>query len=303
MMKHITEPVPSACASNPLVSAALDDVIQRAMAKSPEDRFADVGQMRLALDQAMASEIDTVTGSAQTAGDSRPLGRVANPTLVVAYPEASADGRRQRGWLIAAAIASVLLVAGAVVGATQLLGGDDSTDAIAATSEDQVEVAPNASDGTTATDDAALAPATEAAPADTEPAPAPSPVTDRETPQAAVPSFDTKNILVLFVHNATILDGRLIVGFDRSRQPSAGTSYMAWLDGVIGPAGEIVIDQNGQARLDSAMPDVALVRSFRVSEEPTGSNPSAPSGPIVFFDKHRRASRWCTNNLGQRARR
>ena len=157
MMKHITEPVPSACASNPLVSAALDDVIQRAMAKSPEDRFADVGQMRLALDQAMASEIDTVTGSAQTAGDSRPLGRVANPTLVVAYPEASADGRRQRGWLIAAAIASVLLVAGAVVGATQLLGGDDSTDAIAATSEDQVEVAPNASDGTTATDDAALA--------------------------------------------------------------------------------------------------------------------------------------------------
>ncbi|MBT7430535.1 MAG: hypothetical protein HN783_12065, partial [Ilumatobacter sp.] len=281
-MKHITEPVPSACASNPLVSAALDDVIQRAMAKSPEDRFADVGQMRLALDQAVAGDIDTVTGSAQTAGDSRPLGRVANPTLVVAYPEASADGRRQRGWLIAAAIASVLLVAGAVVGATQLLGGDDSTDAIAATSEDQVEVAPNASDGTTATDDAALAPATEAAPADTEPAPAPSPVTDRETPQAAVPSFDTKNILVLFVHNATILDGRLIVGFDRSRQPSAGTSYMAWLDGVIGPAGEIVIDQNGQARLDSAMPDVALVRSFRVSEEPTGSNPSAPSGPIVF---------------------
>ncbi len=281
MMKHISEPVPSACASNPLVSAALDEVIQRAMAKSPEDRFADVGQMRLALDQAVAGDIDTVTGSAQTAGDCRPLGRVANPTVVVAYPEASTDGGRPRGQLIAAAIASVLLVAGAVAGATQLLGGDDSTDAIAGTSEDQVQLAPNASDGTTATD-AALSPATEPAEADTELAPAPSPATDRETSQVAVPSFDTKNIPALFVHNATILDGRLIVGFDRSRQPSAGTSYMAWLDGVVGPAGEIVIDQNGQARLESAMPDVALVRSFMVSEEPTGSNPSAPSGPIVL---------------------
>jgi serine/threonine protein kinase len=45
MMKHMQEPVPSLREDRPDIPAAVDEIIQRAMAKSPEDRFRSAGAM------------------------------------------------------------------------------------------------------------------------------------------------------------------------------------------------------------------------------------------------------------------
>ncbi len=52
-LKHITEPVPSIRAVDPGLSAALDQVLQRAMAKEPQDRFQTVSDLVEALKHAM----------------------------------------------------------------------------------------------------------------------------------------------------------------------------------------------------------------------------------------------------------
>lgn len=50
-IKHIREAVTPASALNQEVPAELDQIIQQALAKEPEERFADAGEMRAALEQ------------------------------------------------------------------------------------------------------------------------------------------------------------------------------------------------------------------------------------------------------------
>jgi serine/threonine-protein kinase len=50
------EPVPSARAVNPDVSAKLDEIVKKALAKEPEDRFATAGDMQQAIDEALISQ-------------------------------------------------------------------------------------------------------------------------------------------------------------------------------------------------------------------------------------------------------
>ena len=46
MMAHLKDPVPSASAASPAVSAELDAVIRRGMAKRPEERYGSAGEFR-----------------------------------------------------------------------------------------------------------------------------------------------------------------------------------------------------------------------------------------------------------------
>jgi serine/threonine protein kinase len=88
MMKHMSEAVPSACAKNDSVSTALDDVIGRSMAKFPAERFATTGEMMRALDQAMAADVQTVTGALQTVVQHRLL--TERPDLAIPTSDAGA---------------------------------------------------------------------------------------------------------------------------------------------------------------------------------------------------------------------
>jgi len=65
IVKHATEPPPPARLVRPDLPAAIDDVLQRAMAKQPADRYADVAHMREAWESAWRVEPSATNPSAR----------------------------------------------------------------------------------------------------------------------------------------------------------------------------------------------------------------------------------------------
>lgn len=55
LAKHLTDPIPSARAARPELPAAIDDVLRRALAKDPTQRFASTRELAQALDKAFES--------------------------------------------------------------------------------------------------------------------------------------------------------------------------------------------------------------------------------------------------------
>ena len=56
LLKHLQAPVPSVRALRPELSPAVDEVVHRALAKDPDDRFASAGELARALRQAFCAE-------------------------------------------------------------------------------------------------------------------------------------------------------------------------------------------------------------------------------------------------------
>ncbi len=67
ILKHINDPVPNIIQANPALPAALNGVIQRAMAKQPEDRYSTAAEMTRALAAALGPVEDTTPRQLQTA--------------------------------------------------------------------------------------------------------------------------------------------------------------------------------------------------------------------------------------------
>jgi streptogramin lyase len=136
---HVNEEPTPVTEQRPEVPGALDEVVRRALAKSPEERFAsagDLGRAALAAAQGLApalNERSVATGeAAATARAGRPTEaaptataatRRAEPapaTATVALP--AAWGRRREALVAAVALVAVAVVA---VGVVAILGGDD----------------------------------------------------------------------------------------------------------------------------------------------------------------------------------
>jgi len=60
MLKHISEPIPSAYNQNPLLPRAVDTVLQQALAKQPENRFVTVTAFAEAVIQALGGAVATI---------------------------------------------------------------------------------------------------------------------------------------------------------------------------------------------------------------------------------------------------
>jgi serine/threonine protein kinase len=56
VVKHITEPIPHILDANPVLHPAVEDLIERAMAKSRDDRFATAGELADALEEIVLGE-------------------------------------------------------------------------------------------------------------------------------------------------------------------------------------------------------------------------------------------------------
>src|SRR5207237_244045 len=52
--QHLQEPPPSISAINPAIPATVDAVIQKAMAKNPDERYTSAGELAQALQQAIS---------------------------------------------------------------------------------------------------------------------------------------------------------------------------------------------------------------------------------------------------------
>ena len=117
LLKHVSEPFPSARARNPQVPETVDRVIRRATAKEPAERFETVSEMNAALQAALAHLRDPSAHREPT---------IELPRSVVGLPVAPAPRRRGRSVravrIAGAASAVLVLVLGVPVFASGLLG-------------------------------------------------------------------------------------------------------------------------------------------------------------------------------------
>ena len=148
LQAHVEEPPPSLHAVRPGLTPALDAVVRRAMAKSPEDRFQTAAELGRALEAAVApppvpTEPRDVMGPTEprdVTGPTEPLER-GEPTRPAAIetrasppeppapappPTAPPPGRRRRAAPLLAGL--VVLAAAGVVLALVLTGGDGGSD-------------------------------------------------------------------------------------------------------------------------------------------------------------------------------
>ena len=158
LFAHMSDPPPRVTDLRPDVPAEMDDVVQRAMAKRPEDRYpsaGDLGRAALSAAAGMAAgspERTVARGEAAPAGATAaaetdpartaPLAGPAAETVPAARPAAATapaaprrveeetrrlpTRSRRRGWLIGGLAVGALVVGGAVAVAAGVFSGGDS---------------------------------------------------------------------------------------------------------------------------------------------------------------------------------
>ena len=132
MLKHVNEAPPSVCALVPTLPAAIDQIVQRAMAKAPEARFQTMAEMRLALLDVAA------TFSAPPVADVRPR-RLSGPSEILRggtgeliHTESPRPKRKHRGMFLVGAAA---LAVGAFVNVGFRRAAPPAAGAVAAASQ------------------------------------------------------------------------------------------------------------------------------------------------------------------------
>ena len=162
MYAHLNEPPPSCCASVPGIPDPLDHVVQRAMAKDPDQRFPSAGDLARAAGaaaqgtQVQAPERSVAAGAAAPGGgptapaappppppappprwEQRPS--ATPPTAHLPPPAAAPPARRGPGAALLAALLVLLALGGAAAAlvATGTLSGDEEGGSSSDTQSDQ----------------------------------------------------------------------------------------------------------------------------------------------------------------------
>lgn len=97
-LQHINQPAPRPSSVNRAVPPVLDDIVLKAMAKSPVERYGSAADFAQALERAR-DNLGTPAGQTEVRG------------AAVAQPAAKKDNKK-RNWIIAGSVAAVLLLAG-----------------------------------------------------------------------------------------------------------------------------------------------------------------------------------------------
>src|SRR5882757_766274 len=113
-MKHVNEELPDVQALRPELSAASALVVERATAKDPEKRYADIGEM--IDDLSTALEVEAARAGSTT-------GEATSVLEAVPPAQRKLSSRARWSW---AAIAVLLLVAAGALAATQLISSGDT---------------------------------------------------------------------------------------------------------------------------------------------------------------------------------
>lgn len=147
MYAHLLEPPPQVTLKRPDLSPDVDAVVAKAMAKSPDDRYATTPEFAAAMRKALTgtetrrtqqSDQARVPETILTAGAAGAAGGAAAPPAAPAPPAQASPqpaepmpegGPRRKKWLVPVAIVILLLIAGGIVGGILALtgGGSSST--------------------------------------------------------------------------------------------------------------------------------------------------------------------------------
>lgn len=166
-LAHQREPVPPLLERCPGLDPDLAAVVERALAKSPRDRYPDAAAMQAAL--ASPGAAPALLAGLGPAPDQTTVTPTRRP--LEAGPGPRSDGRSPR-WSRAATMASLSLVAAAAGAATVLLGGgDDRDDPGAAGAASPSVTTPESTTTTAVTTTTAASTTTTTAPATTTTAP------------------------------------------------------------------------------------------------------------------------------------
>jgi hypothetical protein len=116
---HLNDPPPAPSLYAPSVSMALDDVVVRAMSKSPEDRYPSAGDLGRAAQAALSGSTVSVPERTVATGAAATREREAPTEKLAEEPDPRSPGRRR---LIAAGLLALIAV-GAVVALLASIGG------------------------------------------------------------------------------------------------------------------------------------------------------------------------------------
>ncbi len=142
VMKHVNSPTPEPSSIIPDIPWGLQEVIMKAMAKSPEDRFKSAGEMAAALRavdlSATASRPiaplppPTTTIDYPTPAKTEVMLPVANTAVAAPHTPAPSETKKRPVWLFAGLGLVVLLaIVGGVLAANGVFGGDPTPTAAA----------------------------------------------------------------------------------------------------------------------------------------------------------------------------
>jgi streptogramin lyase len=122
---HLNDPPPRASDRVPGLSPAIDTVLQRAMAKKPDERYPSAGEFAGALDAAVAGRAEQSTVAAPIAAPVEPTQEVTPTEEAPPEPTAAIRAERPRGRRRVLGLLAGLTVVAVAVGAFTMLGGDD----------------------------------------------------------------------------------------------------------------------------------------------------------------------------------
>ena len=131
----VNDPLPALAGTRPVLPAEIDDVLARATAKDPAERYRSAGELAVALQTAVAAPVRTLDaptladerGGSSTGPDGitapEPAVSPASATWPAPAPLDQPRRHRRRRWATTAAAVAVIVVVGVVGSALALTGG------------------------------------------------------------------------------------------------------------------------------------------------------------------------------------
>jgi serine/threonine protein kinase len=186
VLKHVSEPLTLPRIINPNIPDPLEQVVVKAMAKAPEQRYQTAGEMQRALQQALR---DIESGS-RTVNMPSATSQPQTQNITGAAPVAPKTGGKIGPWLIggAAIIALLCLLGGGLLTYGLMVSGNDPTGTPSASRPTAVSIGIEKTATPTETPDAPTPTLT------TEESDIPTPSTEELNDATAVPIIDIPNL-------------------------------------------------------------------------------------------------------------